>query len=78
MTSGMFLSEEEVRELSKRIQHAAQASALRSMGIEHKIRPDGSIAVLRQYIEKEFGCSVSKKPKLVTTPNWSALDAKTA
>jgi len=70
----MFLTLAELKELTGKIQRNAQACALRSMGIEHKLRPDGSVAVLRSYVEQALGLneprSRGKKP---AEPNWSAI-----
>ena len=62
--SSMFLDSGEIRELTNRIQHASQAKVLRAMGIEHRARPDGSIAVLRAHVEQVFGArSTDDKPR---------------
>lgn len=75
----MFLSSDEVRELTQRIQRAAQARTLRSMGIEHRARPDGSLAVLRAHVEQQLGAKeTSPRKKATTEPNWGALDAARA
>ncbi|WP_240804925.1 DUF4224 domain-containing protein [Cupriavidus oxalaticus] len=52
---GMFLTAEEVRQLTNRVQRRAQAVVLNSLGVEHKIRPDGSIIVLRAHVEHLLG-----------------------
>jgi hypothetical protein len=60
--------------LTKRTRSDAQIRALRFMGIEHKVRPDGSVAVLRGHVETTFGqiqpkgCNVKE-----VEPNWSAM-----
>lgn len=69
----MFLTITELRELTGRIQRSAQAQVLRHMGIEHKLRPDGSVAVLRSYVEKSLGMSEPTQHKKVIEPNWSAI-----
>jgi hypothetical protein len=75
----MFLDSDEVRELTNRIQHSAQANALRSMGIEHKARPDGSLAVLRTHVEQCLGgAQASRRKSAATEPNWGALHAARA
>lgn len=69
--SSTFLSSGEVHELTGRRQHAAQVRALRAMGIEHRVRPNGSVAVLRAHVEALMGVTSSRR----TTewqPNWSA------
>ena len=72
----MLLNSDEVRELTDRIQHSAQARVLRAMGIEHRSRPDGSLAVLRSHAEEVIGgaSGASKKPKEFK-PNWAAANA---
>lgn len=73
--TGMFLDHEEVKGLTNSTGRDAQAKALRAMGIEHKVRPDGSIAILRDHIIKIFDGdpdSASKTVK-VAGPNWSAI-----
>ena len=70
----MFLTILELRELTGKIQRNAQVSVLRIMGIEHTLRPDGSVVVLRLYIEQLHGLS---EPKTRNTkpiePNWSLI-----
>ncbi|RKR46257.1 DUF4224 domain-containing protein [Paraburkholderia sp. BL17N1] len=61
----MFLTDEELTELTAKRQSAARIRALRGMGVEHKVRPDGSIAVLRAHVERLFGEKTSK-PKMKT------------
>jgi hypothetical protein len=71
----MFLTCEEVRALTMRIQYSAQVKVLRTMGIEHRVRPDGSLAILRAHIEQIF-CGTSERRKhQLTEPNWGALNA---
>jgi hypothetical protein len=75
----MFLEEAEVCSLTKRVQHAAQTRVLRSMGIEHRARPDGSIAILRAHVEHTFGAAAAPKRKSAPSePNWGALNAARA
>jgi len=74
--SDMFLSADEISNMTSRVQHAAQARVLRSMGIAFKKRADGSLAVLRAHVEKEFGISAERQPrKKEFQPNWSGLNA---
>jgi len=69
--SDMFLSAEEITSMTSRVQHAAQIRALRSMGIEHRRRADGSVAVLRAHVEQAFGAAAAaKRKKTPTEPNW--------
>jgi Domain of unknown function (DUF4224) len=41
----IFLTKEELRELTKRNRSSEQVFVLRFMGIEHEIRPDGSVVL---------------------------------
>lgn len=74
----MFLDKDEVSELTARVQHAAQAKVLRSMGIEHRVRPDGSLAILRTHVEEVMTGGGVKRKKASVEPNWGALNAARA
>ena len=72
----MFLSHEEIGELTGRKRRDLQVFALRHMGIEHRVRPDGSIAVLASHVEKVFDGTpalsvMERKPE----PNWEQVNA---
>lgn len=71
----MFLTADELRELTGKARPSAQLRALRSMGIEHKVRPDGSLAVSRSHVESLLGGAAGDKVTAPKQPNWSALDA---
>lgn len=73
----MFLETEEVNELTGKKRKSAQIRALRSMGIEHKIRPDGTVAVSRNHVEKILGGSIPESDTIKEKfkPDWSALYA---
>jgi len=72
----MFLDDDEVRSMTHRVQRAAQAKMLRSMGIAFKQRADGTLAVLRAHVEKEFGAGAERKSKAKEfQPNWGVLNA---
>lgn len=73
----MFLDDEQLIELTGRKRHTAQVLALRHMGIEHRVRADGSVAVLTQHVEKLFDGVVKGAVQIrAKEPNWSALNAK--
>lgn len=72
MSDSMFLTHEELVELTDRTQHAALARALRSLGIEHKVRADGHVKVLREHVRKQFGVNVSKDDAPAEAFDWSA------
>lgn len=69
----MFLDEDEIFRLTHRHRSDAQHRALLFMGIEHKIRMDGSIAVLRSHVEKVFGDGLVSKAARKTAPDFSAI-----
>jgi len=69
----MFLTATELRELTGRTQKGAQAEALRQMGIEHKMRPDGTVAVLRAHVERSLGLHETVQNRRTIEPNWNAL-----
>jgi hypothetical protein len=44
------------------------------MGIEHRVRPDGSVAILRDHITKVFDGHVKNQAKNKhAVPNWEAM-----
>lgn len=72
----MFLDDSELQSMTKRKQRTAQAKMLRSMGIAFKKRADGTLAVLRAHVEKEFGACKDRQSKTKEfVPNWSGLNA---
>lgn len=76
MNTEPFLLPDEIRNMTGKQRRPAQVKVLKAMGIEHKVRPDGSIAVLRAHINKVFDGDVdakqTKKEKVVG-PNWAAI-----
>lgn len=71
----MFLTNDEMRLLTNRVQYSAQIRALSAMGIEHRVRPDGSLAVLRSHVERLFGGMTESRQRSSVEPNWGALNA---
>jgi hypothetical protein len=69
----MFLTDDELVQLTRRKRPSAQAVALLGMGIEHKLRPDGTVAVLRAHVERVFGASVSASQNREVEPDWGAI-----
>lgn len=51
----MFLTPEELVELTHRTRYGAQVRMLRAMGIEHRQRADGSVVVVRAHVEQLLG-----------------------
>lgn len=72
MPDSMFLTHAELVELTDRKQHAAQAQVLRALAIEHKVRPDGHVLVLREHLKKQFGVGAGKDAAPAEAFDWSA------
>lgn len=69
----MFLTAAELVELTHKRRPHAQAIALKMMGIEHRRRPDGSLAVLTSHVNSVLhGDPTEPKIKRVE-PNWAAI-----
>ncbi len=70
----IFLDTLEIVSLTGRVKHTSQVRVLKAMGIEHKVRPDGSVAILRAHITKVFaGDSDVARVIKPTLPNWGAI-----
>lgn len=69
----MFLTAEEIAELTGRKLHKSQRTVLNHLGIEHKVRPDGSLVVLRSHVEKSLGGDVGSAKLKSPEPNWAAI-----
>lgn len=72
----ILLTEDEIIDVTHRRRRDCQIKALVNMGIEHRIRPDGSIAVLRAHFNNVMGGAGER----ASTPppaefNWGALNA---
>ena len=75
MSSGIVLTTDEIEALTGRHRRDAQIKALRFMGIEHRVRPDGTVAVLKAHIDLVLGGNVTRTSKPHRSePNWAALD----
>ena len=70
MTDFLFLTQDEMVELTGFRYRSKQVIALRMMGIEHKIRADGRVLVLRKHIEELFGLRKRKERVQQWTPSW--------
>lgn len=75
MTPDTFLASAEIFSLTCKSRRSAQVKVLNSMGISHRVRPDGSVAILRAHITKIFDGdpASAKKQAKVIEPNWSAI-----
>lgn len=65
-TAPLFLDSDEIRELTHRHRRSAQVEALRTIGIEHRTRPDGTLIVLRAHVEQLLGAN----PAAISAPDW--------
>lgn len=70
----MFLTDEEIVELTRRRQRKAQAMQLRFLGIEHRTRADGSLVILRAHVEEVLGKMQAKRSATPTEPNFADLN----
>lgn len=68
-----FLDVDEIAQLTGRTRSDAQVRALRFMGIEHRVRPDGSVAVLRSHVQQVFGDTGAAPTMQNVEPDWSAI-----
>jgi hypothetical protein len=69
-----FYDDNELTSLTHKRRNDARLRVLRAMGIAHRVRPDGSIAVLRSHVDAELGgVSDSGRSAIEPEPNWSAV-----
>lgn len=68
----MFLTKEDLVHLTGRHQRSSQAQVLRAMGIEHRVRPDGHVVVLRSHVEFLFGAEANHRSTGEPIPDWGA------
>lgn len=69
----MFLTRDEIATLTNRTRRSAQIRALRHLGIEHKVRADGSVVVLRAHVEHILGGDQTQPQRKPKEPNWAAV-----
>lgn len=70
-----LLTPQELWELTHRKTSPAQKKALNSMGIDYRVRPDGTVAVLKSHLEKAMGGVQSSSQPARKEPNWGAMRA---
>jgi hypothetical protein len=70
----IFLSDLEVRSMTRRARYKQQAEALDQMGVTYKIRGDGSLLVLRGHVENLLG-GQRPVPSLVEQVRPDAIEA---
>ncbi|WP_343722112.1 DUF4224 domain-containing protein [Herbaspirillum seropedicae] len=70
----MFLNDTEIESLTKRKRTKAQQKQLNAMGIQYKVRADGSLVILHAHVERLLGGQEqSARPRHARKPNWKAL-----
>jgi hypothetical protein len=65
----LFLTEQEVAELTGKQRHGAQVRALARMGIQCRVRPDGRPIVSRAAFEQAMGTNTGSQAE----PDFGAL-----
>lgn len=65
----LTLTKDELYELTHRKKYSAQQRALNMMNIDFKVRPDGTILVLKNSLDHQ---QITRKAKRVE-PNWGAV-----
>lgn len=64
----------EFHKLTGKRRHEAHARALRAMGIEHRVRPDGAVVVSVAHVEALLGGDVGRRSSAREIgPNWGAI-----
>lgn len=71
----MLLTDAEIAALTGRRRRDAQRRALHYMGIEHRVRPDGSLAVLSAHVESVLSGGAASSRTRTTEPDWSRIGA---
>ncbi len=69
----MILDRHELIALTGRERRDAQIRALRYMGIEHRVRPDGTVAVLKAHVQQSLGLKAPVDAIKESEPDWSAI-----
>lgn len=69
----MFMTEQDLKQLTHRSYAKAQQAVLDSWGVLYKVRPDGSLCVLRSHIEQVLGGEPVEKKRKPITPDFNAL-----
>ena len=69
--SPLFLSKEEIFDLTGKERPTAQIKVLNALGLNYQQRPDGRLLILRNAVEEIFGVRNRDKSRQ-QQPNWSA------
>lgn len=68
------LTAKELYDVTHRKRPKAQLRALRSMGIEARMRPDNTVLALWSAVEAKLGPAPTRRNRNAE-PNWTAIDA---
>lgn len=68
-----FLDDAQLRKLTGRKRSDAQRRQLNAMGIVHRVRGDGTLAVLQEHVADLMGGTPRAKVSSPAEPNWGAL-----
>lgn len=74
--SDLFLTADELRDLTGRERPSAQIKWLRANGFDVMVRADGLPRVLRAMVEARMGAPSRLTDHSPAKPDWSSLDAK--
>lgn len=77
-TEGMFLTREEIEDLTGRARPTAQIRWLRANGFEVLERADGMPIVLRAALMARMGVAARNRRPILTQPDWSILNDQTS
>lgn len=69
----MICDEAQLFKLTKRRHRDAQLRVLVALGVEHKVRPDGSIVVSEAHVERLLGGGANAKVPATHQPDFAAL-----
>jgi hypothetical protein len=71
----VFLTDDEIVQLTQRQRRASQRAVLTALGIEHRVRPDGSLVVLRSHVEKVLDSTLATAKISIkkNEPDWSKV-----
>ncbi|UWE15094.1 DUF4224 domain-containing protein [Herbaspirillum huttiense] len=70
----MFLNKTDIADLTKRKRAKAQQKQLNAMGIQYRVRADGSLVVLQTHVERLLGgLEPPVRQRSVREPNWEVL-----
>ena len=76
--AGLFLTPDELRELTGRKLASAQRRWLAANGIEARRRADGKVVVAREHVLEQLGVRGTVQARPAWEPDWSAFDAAPA